>query len=72
MAVLLFYLYNNHDDRPISLNTMRCALSLPLPLYTCIAVDMLFTIVGHKIDGNYEYLLEIYGATNDEGPSCPR
>ena len=44
----------NHDDRPICLNTMRCALNLPPPLYNCIAVDMVFNIVGHKIDGNYE------------------
>ena len=34
--------------------TMRCTLGLPLPLYNCITVDMLFYIVGHKIDGNYE------------------
>ena len=54
MAVLLFSLLTNHDDRPICLNTMRCALSLPPPLYNCITVDMLFNIVGHKIDGNYE------------------
>ena len=33
---------------------MRCTLSLPLPLYTCSTVDMLFNIVGHTIDGNYE------------------
>ena len=24
------------------------------PLHNCITVDMLFNIVGHKIDGNYE------------------
>ena len=41
MAVLLFSLSTNHDDRPICLNTMRCTLSLPPPL--------------HKIDGNYEF-----------------
>ena len=37
-------------------NTMRCALSLAPPLYNnyCIKVDMLFTTVGHNIDGNYE------------------
>ena len=49
MAVLLFSLSTNHHDRP-----MRCTLSLPPPLHNCITVDMLFTIVGHKIDGNYE------------------
>ena len=38
MAVLLFCLSTNHDDRPICVYT----------------VDMLFNIVGHKIDGNYE------------------
>ena len=54
MAVLLFSLSTNHDDRPICLNTMRCTLSLPPPLHKCITVDMLFNIVGHKIDGNYE------------------
>ena len=54
MAVLLFSLSTNHDDRPICLNTMRCTLSLPPPLHNCITVDMLFHIVGHKIDGNYE------------------
>ena len=54
MAVLLFSLSTNHDDRPICLNTMRCTLSLPPPLHNCITVDMLFNIVGPKIDGNYE------------------
>ena len=54
MAVLLFSLSTNHDDRPICLNTMRFTLSLPPPLHNCITVDMLFNIVGHKIDGNYE------------------
>ena len=54
MAVLLFSLYTNHDDGPICLNTMRCALSLHPPHYNCITVDMLFNVVGHKIDGNYE------------------
>ena len=54
MAVLLFSLTTNYDDRPICLNTMKCTLSLPPPLYDCITVDMLFNIVGHKIDGNYE------------------
>ena len=54
MAVLLFSLSTNHDDRPICLNTMVCTLSLPPPLHNCITVDMLFNIVGHKIDGNYE------------------
>ena len=54
MAVLLFSLYINHDDRPICLNTMGCGLSLPPPLHNCITVDMLFNIVGHKTDGNYE------------------
>ena len=51
MAVLLFSLSTNHDDRPKCLNT---TLSLPPPLYNCITVDMLFDIVGHTIDGNYE------------------
>ena len=32
----------------------RCTLSLPPSLYNCITVDMLFNIVGHTIDGNYE------------------
>ena len=54
MAVLLFSLSTNHDDRPICLNTMRGTLSLPPPLNNCITVDMLFNIVGHKIDGNYK------------------
>ena len=54
MAILLFSLSTNHDDRPICLNTMRCTLSLPPPLHNCITVDMLFNIVGHKIDGNHE------------------
>ena len=54
MAVLLLSLKTNHDDRPIRLNTKRCALSLPPPLYNCLTVDMLFNIVGHKIDCNYE------------------
>ncbi len=54
MAVLLFSLYTNHDDRHICLNTMGCALNLPPPLYNCITVDMLFNIVGRKIDGNQE------------------
>ena len=56
MAVLSFSLYRptNHDDRPICLNTIWCALSLPPPLYNCITVDMLFNIVGHNIDGDYE------------------
>ena len=40
-------------DRPICLD--RCALSLPRPSTIIpITVDMLFNIVGHKIDGNYE------------------
>ena len=30
------------------------ALSFPPPLYICFAVDMLFNIVGHKLDFNYE------------------
>ena len=34
--------------------TMRCALSLPPPLYNFVTVDMLFNIVGHKIDGNHD------------------
>ena len=51
---IIIFLETNHDDRPMLKNTMRCALSLPPPLYTCIAVDMLFNIVGHKIDGSYE------------------
>ena len=55
MTVLLFSLSTNHDDRPICLNTMRSTLSLPPPLYNCITVDVLFNIVGHKIDGNYEF-----------------
>ena len=57
MAVLLFSLSTNHDDRTICLNTMRCTLSLPPPLYNCITVDMLglFNIVGHKIDDNNYY-----------------
>ena len=54
MAVLLFSLSTNHDDRPICLNTMRCTLSLPLPLHNCITVDRVFNILGHKIDGNDE------------------
>ena len=54
MAVLLFSLSTNHDDRPTCLNTMRCTLALPLPLYNCVTVDMLFNSVGHKIDGSYE------------------
>ena len=54
MAVLLFSLSTSHDDSPICLNTMRCTLSLPPPLHNYITVDMLFNIVGHKIDGNYE------------------
>ena len=54
MAVLLFSLSTNHNDRPICLNTMRCTLSLPPPLHNYITVDILFNIVGHKIDGNYE------------------
>ena len=34
---------------------MRCTLRLPPPLHNnCTTVDMLFNIVGHKIDGNYE------------------
>ena len=36
------------------LNTMKCALILLLSLYNCITVDMLFNIVDHKIDGNFE------------------
>ena len=48
---IIIFLVNH---RPICLNTKRCALSLPPPLYNCIAVDMLFNIVGHKIDCNYE------------------
>ena len=54
MVVLLFSLSTNHNDRPICMNTMRCNLSLPPPLHNCITVDMLFNIVRHKIDGNYE------------------
>ena len=54
MAVLLFSLSTNHDDRPTCLNTMRCTLRLPLPLHNCITVDMLFNTVGHKKYGNYE------------------
>ena len=54
MAVSLFSLSTNHDDRPICLNTMRGTLSLPPPHYNCITADMLFNIVGHKIEGNYE------------------
>ena len=54
MAVLLFSLYTNHDDRHICLNTMGCALNLPPPLYNCITVDMLFNIASHKIDGNHD------------------
>ena len=54
MAVLLFSLSTNHDDRPTCLKSMRCTLSLPLPLHNCITVDMLFNTVGHKKDGNYE------------------
>ena len=54
MAVLLFSLSTNHDDRPTCLNTMRCTLSLPMPLHNCITVDMLFNTVGHKKDGNYK------------------
>ena len=54
MAILLFSLSTNHDDRPICLNTMRGTLILPPPLHNCITVDMLFNIVGHKIDGNHE------------------
>ena len=50
MAVLLFSVSTNHDDRIICLNTMRCTLSLPPPLYNCITVEMLFNIVGHTID----------------------
>ena len=53
--LLLFSLYTNHDDRPICLNTMRCALRLPPPLYNCVTVDMLFNIVGYRIDGNNYY-----------------
>ena len=52
MAVLLFSVYTNHDDRPICLNTMRGALSLPPPLYNCITVDVLLNIVGNNIDVN--------------------
>ena len=40
------------------------------PLYTCTAVDMLFNIVGHKIEGNYESWKYV-GQKNDEGPSFP-
>ena len=54
MAVLLFSLSTNHDDRPTCLNAMRCTLSLPPPLYICITLGMLCNIVGQKIDGNYE------------------
>ena len=54
MAILLFSLSTNHDDRPICLNTMRCTLSLPPLLHNCITVDMLFNVAGHKIDGNHE------------------
>ena len=54
MAVLLFSLSTNHDDRPTCLNTMRCTLSLPPRLYNCITVDMLFNIIGYRIDGSYE------------------
>ena len=51
------WLYYYFPCRPIimiCLNTIRCALSLPPPLFNCITVDMLFNIVGRKIDGNYE------------------
>ena len=38
--------------------TVRCTCALRLPpkitLYNCIIVDMLFNIVGHKIDENGE------------------
>ena len=54
MAVLLFSLSTNHDDRPICLDNMRCTLSLPPSLFNCITVDMLFNIAGHNIDSNYE------------------
>ena len=54
MAILVFSLYTNHDDRPMCSNTMKFTLSLPPPLYNCITIDMLFNIVGHKIDVNYE------------------
>ena len=27
---------------------------IPPPLYNCITVEILFNIVGHRIDGNYE------------------
>ena len=36
MAVFLFFLYTNHD-RPICLNTLRCALRLALPPPSTIA-----------------------------------
>ena len=55
MAILLFFLSTNHDDCPICLNTVRRTLSLPPPLHNCITVDILFNIVGHKIDVNHEY-----------------
>ena len=54
MAVLLFSLSTNHDDCPVCLSNIRCTLSLPSSLYNGISLDMLFNIVGHKIDGNYE------------------
>ena len=61
MAVLLFSLCTNHDDRPICLNAMRCVLSLPPPLYHCITVDMLLNTVGHRIEGNYYESWEYMG-----------
>ena len=69
MAVLLFSLLTNHGDCPICLHNMRCTLNLPQPLYNCITVDMLFNIVGHKIDGNYEswkYVTQIKISTNHD------
>ena len=51
-------------------NTMRCPLSLPPSLYKIALRYMLFNIVGHKIDGNHNYVLGITGQKKRRGTVC--
>ena len=64
MAVLLFSLKTNHDDRPICLTTMMCALSLPPSLYNYITADTLVVTAGFRYNSSVHFAAAVFAHTH--------